>query len=70
MQRTKEALIMKPIPRKRRNIINAIAIAALAVAFILQHNGHVVIALWLEMIVLVTFLGLIFLVKDLPSKPL
>jgi hypothetical protein len=65
-----EALIMKPIPRKTRNIINAIAIVALVVAFILQHHGHAVLALWLEMIVLTTFLGLILLPKDRPSKQL
>jgi hypothetical protein len=61
---------MKPIPRKTRNIINAIAIVALVIAFILQHYGHAVLALWLEMIVLATFLGSIFLPKDRPSKQL
>jgi hypothetical protein len=65
-----EARKMKPIPRKTRNIINAIAIAALVVAFTLQHYGHAMLALWIEMIVLATFLGSIFLPKDQSSKQL
>ncbi len=61
---------MKPIPRKTRNIINTIGFVALVVAFTLQHYGHAMLALWLEMIVMATFLGSIFLPKDRPSKQL